>query len=70
MVDQSLLFRITPREKEVIKLLAQGLTTNQIGKRLNISLTTVITHRNNLRIKLKCRNSPELIYRASQFGLL
>jgi DNA-binding CsgD family transcriptional regulator len=66
----SLLSRITTREKEVIKLLAQGFTTKQIGQRLNISSTTVITHRNNLRIKLSCKNCPELIYRATQLGLL
>ena len=64
------LSRITTREKEVINLLAKGLTTKQIGQRLNISSTTVITHRNNLRTKLDCKNCPELIYRATQIGLL
>lgn len=64
------LSRISTREKEVIELLAQGLTAKQIGHRLNISSTTVITHRNNLRIKLNCKNCPELIYRATQLGLL
>ncbi|MHA2270194.1 MAG: response regulator transcription factor [Promethearchaeota archaeon] len=53
-----------------IRLLAQGLTTKQIGQQLNISSTTVITHRNNLRDKLSCKNCPELIYRATQIGLL
>ena len=62
--------RITTREKEVIQLLAQGLTTKQIGHELNISSTTVITHRNNLRDKLECKNCPELIYKATQIGLL
>ena len=65
-----LLSRITTREKEVIRLLAQGLTTKQIGQILNIASTTVISHRNNLRDKLDCKNCPELIYRATQIGLL
>jgi len=65
-----MLSKITTREKEVVKLLAQGLTTNQIGQRLDISPTTVITHRKNLRIKLNCRNCPEIIFKASQLGLL
>ena len=70
MDKQHMLSKITTREKEVVKLLAQGLTTNQIGQRLDISPTTVITHRKNLRIKLNCRNCPEIIFKASQLGLL
>jgi len=61
---------ITPREKEVIKLLADGLTTNQIGQRLNISSTTVITHCNHLRTKLNCKNRSELMVKAIKIGLL
>jgi len=70
MDKQRILSKITHREKEIIKLLAQGLTTTQIGQKLDISPITVITHRNNLRIKLKCKNCPELIFKASQLGLL
>lgn len=70
MDKQILLSRISIREKEIILLLAQGLTTKQIAQKLNISPTTVITHRNNIRIKLNCKNCPELIYIASQIGLL
>jgi len=70
MDNYNLLSRITTREKEVIRLLAQGLTAKQIGQELNISSTTVITHKNNLRDKLDCKNCPELIYRATQIGLV
>jgi len=70
MDKQIKLSRITTREKEIINLLAQGLTTKQIGHKLNISSTTVITHRNNLRDKLGCKNCPELVYRATQIGIL
>jgi len=70
MDKQNLLSKITTREEQVIKLLAQGLTSKQIGQILNISITTVKTHRNNLRIKLNCKNCPELVYRATQIGLL
>ena len=70
MDNHNLLSRITTREKEVIRLLAQGLTAKQIGQELNISSTTVITHKNNLRDKLDCKNCPELIYRATQIGLV
>ena len=62
--------RISDREKEIILLTAQGYTIKQIGHLLNISPTTVISHRKNLMNKLQCKNCPELIYRASQFGIL
>lgn len=70
MDKEILLFKVSKREKEIILLLAQGLTTKQIGHKLNISPTTVISHSNNVRAKLNCKNCPELIYRASQIGLL
>lgn len=70
MDKHNLLSRITTREREVLRLLAQGLTAEQVGKTLNIAPSTVISHRNSLRIKLKCKNCAELISRAYQIGLL
>ena len=70
MDKKKVLSGISEREKEVIWHLAQGLTAKQIGHKLNISTTTVITHSNNLRIKLKCKNCPQLIYKATRIGLV
>lgn len=64
------LSKISNREKEVIWLLAQGLTAKQIAQKLHISTTTVISHQNNLRNKLECKNCPELIYKAAQLGIV
>lgn len=56
--------RITPREREVIQLITQGLCNKRIARALNISLTTVRTHRQRLMSKLGLRNSVEV----AQFG--
>ncbi|WP_420861322.1 LuxR C-terminal-related transcriptional regulator [Algirhabdus cladophorae] len=52
---------LTPRESEVGRALSQGLTTSEIAMDLNISKKTVAIHRDNLRTKLSCANSNELI---------
>jgi DNA-binding CsgD family transcriptional regulator len=70
MEKKKLLSGISKREKEVVWLLAQGLTATQIGKKLSIAPTTVITHRNRLRAKLKCKNCAHLVYTATRIGLL
>ncbi len=43
---------LSPREIEVLKLLVEGLLNKQIAERLNIGLTTVISHRKNIAEKL------------------
>ena len=53
---------ITTREKEVVYLLAKGFTCPKIADMLYISVNTVITHRNNIKRKLKVRNTCNLIY--------
>lgn len=50
--DQALLRHLTERETEVLRLVAQGLSSTEIGAQLFISPRTVDTHRNNLIQKL------------------
>lgn len=52
--------KLSRRHLEVIELVAAGLTSAQIAARLNISQTTVITHRRNLMRKLGCHSAAEL----------
>ncbi len=52
---------LTRREKEVLNLIAEGMTNNEIAKKLFISSTTVDTHRKNLLEKLNARNTAALI---------
>jgi DNA-binding NarL/FixJ family response regulator len=60
---------LTPREKEVIGLIAQGLMSKEIAIKLSISIATVETHRTNLMTKLGVRNVAELMSYAFRTGL-
>lgn len=61
---------LTPREKEVIHLVAEGRTTPEIAGRLSISPRTVETHRRNLMAKLGLRTQSDLIRYAVRRGIL
>jgi DNA-binding NarL/FixJ family response regulator len=61
---------ITPREKEVLALVARGNSTKQIADQLRISIRTVETHRINMLKKMGVSNSAELIRKAFELGLL
>lgn len=61
---------ITRREKEVLELIADGLTNNEIAKKLFISCTTVDTHRKNLLSKFEAKNIASLIKHAMQMHML
>lgn len=52
---------VTTKEKEVLSLVAVGLTTKEIAEKLSISHHTVETHRKNLLRKCGAKNSAELI---------
>jgi DNA-binding NarL/FixJ family response regulator len=61
---------LTRREKEVLELIADGMTNNEIAAKLFISVTTVDTHRKNLLAKFDARNIASLIKSAMQMQLL
>lgn len=61
---------ITRREKEVLYLIAEGLTNKEIAEKLFISTTTVDTHRNSLLSKFDVKNTANLIRMAAQFNLI
>lgn len=61
---------LTKREIEIIKLIADGLTSQQMADRLFISPRTVETHRANLMKKLSVKNAIELVKKAQQLNLL
>lgn len=60
---------ITPREREVLQLLAEGRKVSDIAGRLHVSAKTVQTHRRNLMAKLNLYSLPELTKFAIQHGL-
>lgn len=62
--------KLTRREQEVLKLIAQGETSAVIADKLFVSPLTIETHRRNLLQKFKVRNVAELIKHAFQHGVL
>lgn len=60
---------LSPREKEILHLTANGLTSREIGERLDISPRTVEVHRANIKEKLNLANNSELIKYAVDHGL-
>jgi DNA-binding NarL/FixJ family response regulator len=61
---------LTPREQEVMILVAEGLSTNQISERLFISPKTVENHRSRIMQKLDLHNTIELARYATKLGLI
>lgn len=61
---------VTPREKEVLELVAQGNSTKQIADLLGISIRTVESHRINMLKKLKVNNTAGLIKKAIELKIL
>jgi len=62
--------KLSPKEMEILKLIADGQTTKEIAQKLFISTRTVETHRNNMMRKLEVKNTPELINKVAQLNLL
>ncbi len=61
---------LTQREREVLALIAEGLTNKQIGEQLGISPKTVARHRDNITQKLNLSSRAELTRYAIQKGLI
>lgn len=61
---------LTEREQEILRLITEGLTGNEIAERLCISRKTVVTHRAHIMEKLGAHNAAELIKHAIQEGMV
>ncbi|NUO01017.1 MAG: response regulator transcription factor [Saprospiraceae bacterium] len=61
---------ISPREYEVLQLMAAGLSNQEIADRLFISLNTVKTHISSLYLKLDAQRRTQAIQKAKEHGLL
>jgi DNA-binding NarL/FixJ family response regulator len=61
---------LTKREKEILKLIADGLSSQEIANKLFISLRTVETHRLNLNQKLDVKNTAGLMKEALKRGFI
>jgi DNA-binding NarL/FixJ family response regulator len=61
---------LTPREEEVVKLVAEACTSEEIGRLLHISRRTVERHRENVLAKLGMRDRVQLTRYAIRRGLV
>ncbi|MEC5147475.1 LuxR C-terminal-related transcriptional regulator [Chitinophaga sp. 212800010-3] len=65
---ENLLNKLTAREKDVLAMAVKGLNNKEIAQSLSLSRHTVETHRKNIRLKLKVRNTSELVAIARKLG--
>lgn len=61
---------LTPREREILQLIAEGKSNKDVANLLNLSVYTVETHRSNIMEKLNLRGIPELILYAVRKGII
>jgi two-component system secretion response regulator SsrB len=61
--------KLTPREREVLQLMAEGFATKEIATRLHVSVKTVETHRRQLMEKLQLYSVAEVTKYAIREGL-
>jgi DNA-binding NarL/FixJ family response regulator len=61
---------LSPREVEIVRLIAQGLIAKEIADELSLSTHTIYTHRKNIMKKLNMNSSSELILYALNNGLV
>jgi two-component system response regulator NreC len=61
---------LTPREREVLQLVAEAKSNKEVAQLLNLSVYTVETHRSNIMEKLNLHGVPELILYAVRKGII
>jgi ATP/maltotriose-dependent transcriptional regulator MalT len=61
---------ISKREHEVLQLMAQGLSNQEIADKLFVSLNTIKTHTSNLFLKLEASRRTEAVKKAKELRLI
>lgn len=64
------MLRLTPREQEVLELIAEEMSSSEIATQLQISIKTVESHRKNIMLKTQSRNMAGLVTTAIRLGLV
>jgi two-component system response regulator NreC len=67
---ESSLEALSPKEREVLRLVGEGLSNREVAKRLHLSVHTVETHRRHLMEKLDLHSAVELVRYALRVGLV
>jgi len=68
--EDSALAKLTEKEREILRLIAQGLEGQEIAQQMYISPRTVGKHREHIRLKTNAHNTAELVQVAVRLGLL
>jgi ATP/maltotriose-dependent transcriptional regulator MalT len=68
--DEVSRLRLSTRELEVLQLIAEGLSNQQIAGRLFVSLNTIKTHTSNLFLKMEVERRTQAIEMAKRLGLI
>ena len=68
--DEAPAAQLTPRQREVLQLVAQGLSTKEIARRLELSVKTVETHRSQMMKQLDIHEVAGLVRYAMRVGLI
>lgn len=66
MITERTEVKITHRERQILLMLAEGLSTKEMTEKLEMSAHTVETHRKKLLQKFEAKNSAELVNKASK----
>ena len=67
---QELIEQLTPREDEVLKLVAEGLSNSEIGRELVLSEATIKTHVSHVLNKLDARDRVQAVIMAYEAGIV
>ncbi len=67
---KNLVPNLTPREREVVQLLAEGRSTKEVASHLNLSVKTAETHRSNIMRKLGLHSISELVLYAVRNNII
>lgn len=68
-VNESVFSKLTTREREILQLIAEGKTAKEIANVLNVSISTINTHRQQIMRKLNIKNAVELTRFALREGI-
>jgi DNA-binding NarL/FixJ family response regulator len=68
--EQNMVSELTPREIQVLELVAEGHSTKQVADKLGIGTRTVESHRVNMLKKMKVSNTAELVKKAIEMKIL
>jgi DNA-binding NarL/FixJ family response regulator len=68
-IESSAFYLLSPREREVLQLIAEGKTSGQMAESLHVSVKTIESHRQQIMVKLKIKSVAELTKYAIREGL-